>query len=87
MGLKGYRLWAMGQLDSTCRAPPLLLLLLELVQHVLIVAPLEVGHRLGPKGKERTHLPATHTHNLNRGHHPYAQTTLTHTAPIKQTRK
>jgi hypothetical protein len=23
MGLKGYRLWAMGQLDSTCRAPPL----------------------------------------------------------------
>jgi hypothetical protein len=23
MGLKGYRLWVMGQLDSTCRAPPL----------------------------------------------------------------
>jgi hypothetical protein len=23
MGLKGYRLWAMGQLDSTWRAPPL----------------------------------------------------------------
>jgi hypothetical protein len=22
MGLKCYRLWAMGQLDSTCRAPP-----------------------------------------------------------------
>jgi hypothetical protein len=22
MGLKGYRLWDMGQLDSTCRAPP-----------------------------------------------------------------
>jgi hypothetical protein len=22
MGLKGYRLWSMGQLDSTCRAPP-----------------------------------------------------------------
>ena len=22
MGLKGYRLWVMGQLDSTCRAPP-----------------------------------------------------------------
>jgi hypothetical protein len=22
MGLKGYRLWAMGQLDSTCSAPP-----------------------------------------------------------------
>jgi hypothetical protein len=22
MGLKGCRLWAMGQLDSTCRAPP-----------------------------------------------------------------
>jgi hypothetical protein len=22
MGLKGYRLWAMDQLDSTCRAPP-----------------------------------------------------------------
>jgi hypothetical protein len=22
MGLKGYGLWAMGQLDSTCRAPP-----------------------------------------------------------------
>jgi hypothetical protein len=22
MGLKGYRLWAMRQLDSTCRAPP-----------------------------------------------------------------
>jgi hypothetical protein len=22
MGLKGYRLWAMGQLDSTCRSPP-----------------------------------------------------------------
>jgi hypothetical protein len=24
MGLKGYRLWVMGQLDSTCRAPSLL---------------------------------------------------------------
>jgi hypothetical protein len=23
MGLKGYRLWAMGKLDSTCRAPPM----------------------------------------------------------------
>jgi hypothetical protein len=22
MGLKGYRLWATGQIDSTCRAPP-----------------------------------------------------------------
>jgi hypothetical protein len=22
MGVKGYRLWVMGQLDSTCRAPP-----------------------------------------------------------------
>jgi hypothetical protein len=22
MGLKGYRLWLMGQLDSTCSAPP-----------------------------------------------------------------
>jgi hypothetical protein len=22
MGLKGYRLWAMGQLDSTCSTPP-----------------------------------------------------------------
>jgi hypothetical protein len=22
MGLKGYRLWVMGQLDSTCTAPP-----------------------------------------------------------------
>jgi hypothetical protein len=22
MGLKDYRLWVMGQLDSTCRAPP-----------------------------------------------------------------
>jgi hypothetical protein len=22
MGLKGYSLWAMGHLDSTCRAPP-----------------------------------------------------------------
>jgi hypothetical protein len=22
MGLKGYRLWAMGHLESTCRAPP-----------------------------------------------------------------
>jgi hypothetical protein len=22
MGLKGYRLWAMGPLDSICRAPP-----------------------------------------------------------------
>jgi hypothetical protein len=22
MGLRGYRLWAMGQRDSTCRAPP-----------------------------------------------------------------
>jgi hypothetical protein len=30
MGLKGYRLWVMGQLDSTCRAPPLRLLLYEL---------------------------------------------------------
>jgi hypothetical protein len=27
MGLKGYRLWAMGKLDSTCRAPPRLLAL------------------------------------------------------------
>jgi hypothetical protein len=25
MGLQGYRLWVMGQLDSTCRAPPLAL--------------------------------------------------------------
>jgi hypothetical protein len=25
MGLKGYRLWVMGQLDSTCSAPPLIL--------------------------------------------------------------
>jgi hypothetical protein len=25
MGLKGYRLWVMGQLDSTCSAPPLAL--------------------------------------------------------------
>jgi hypothetical protein len=24
MGLKGYRLWVMRQLDSTCSAPPLL---------------------------------------------------------------
>jgi hypothetical protein len=23
MGLKGYRLWVMGQFDSTCSAPPL----------------------------------------------------------------
>jgi hypothetical protein len=23
MGLKGYRLWVMGQLDSTCSAPPM----------------------------------------------------------------
>jgi hypothetical protein len=23
MGLKGYMLWTVGQLDSTCRAPPL----------------------------------------------------------------
>jgi hypothetical protein len=23
MGLKGYRLWVMGKLESTCRAPPL----------------------------------------------------------------
>jgi hypothetical protein len=23
IGLKGYRLWATGQLDSTCRAPPM----------------------------------------------------------------
>jgi hypothetical protein len=22
MGLKGYRLWVMGKLDSTCTAPP-----------------------------------------------------------------
>jgi hypothetical protein len=22
MGLKGYRLWDMGQFDATCRAPP-----------------------------------------------------------------
>jgi hypothetical protein len=28
MGLKGYRLWAMGKLDSTCRAPPRGLVLL-----------------------------------------------------------
>jgi hypothetical protein len=26
MGLKGYRLWVMGQLDSTCRSPPLAVL-------------------------------------------------------------
>jgi hypothetical protein len=25
MGLKGYRLWVMGQLDSTCTAPPVVL--------------------------------------------------------------
>jgi hypothetical protein len=40
MGLKGYRLWVMGQLDSTCRAPP----------HLLsrpAVAPGQVGQRRG----------------------------------------
>jgi hypothetical protein len=26
MGLKGFRLWVMGQLDSTCAAPPLVFL-------------------------------------------------------------
>jgi hypothetical protein len=39
MGLKGYRLWVMGKLDSTCRAPPLhrqrqyRLLLVFVLQH------------------------------------------------------
>jgi hypothetical protein len=46
MGLKGYRLWAMGQLDSTCRAPPLPLplsraLALALVQVVAVQVAFE----------------------------------------------
>jgi hypothetical protein len=37
MGLKGYRLWVMGQLDSTCRAPPDALRLLKLLQLPLLL--------------------------------------------------
>jgi hypothetical protein len=40
MGLKGYRLWAMGQLDSTCRAPPI----------SSLYFPLRSGRRLHLKG-------------------------------------
>jgi hypothetical protein len=32
MGLKGYRLWVMGQLDSTCRAPPFAVQLRRILQ-------------------------------------------------------
>jgi hypothetical protein len=38
MGLKGYRLWAMGQLDSTCRAPP--------HPRVLVLYPLKIAATL-----------------------------------------
>jgi hypothetical protein len=34
MGLKGYRLWAMGQLDSTRSAPPVARV--RAAQHVLL---------------------------------------------------
>jgi hypothetical protein len=40
MGLKGYRLWDMGQLDSTCRAPPQR----ELLRHLLAVRLAEAVH-------------------------------------------
>jgi hypothetical protein len=43
MGLKGYRLWAMGQLDSTCRAPPRQLLRLQL----------QLGRRVLPQHEAR----------------------------------
>jgi hypothetical protein len=48
MGLKGYRLWAMGQLDSTCSAPPRAHLRLrrfrfaqELLLHRRVAVPVE----------------------------------------------
>jgi hypothetical protein len=49
MGLKGCRLWVMGQLDSTCRAPPRAALLVLLV----ILATLRLGIRLGLLGGGR----------------------------------
>ena len=54
MGLKGYRLWVMGQLDSTCRAPPLLLQPFQ-----LLVAGLarEVVHEDGEEKVEEDEVP------------------------------
>jgi hypothetical protein len=44
MGLKGYRLWVMGQLDSTCRAPPQV--------QGLVAGGVRVDHVL-PLGRQR----------------------------------
>jgi hypothetical protein len=44
MGLKGYRLWVMGQLDSTCRAPPRVLALPRGLEDALRRGPLLLDH-------------------------------------------
>jgi hypothetical protein len=44
MGLKGYGLWVMGQLDSMCRAPPQQVLCQRLV---VVQEGVVVAHRLG----------------------------------------
>jgi hypothetical protein len=46
MGLKGYRLWAMGQLDSTCSAPPLVRVVQEIRQLVRLEVLLVVAVQL-----------------------------------------
>jgi hypothetical protein len=55
MGLKGYRLWAMGQLDSTCRAPPR--------------SATAAGRRLFNLNHRRNGVSHQLTHNLHLRHH------------------
>ena len=55
MCLKGYSLWAMGQLDSTCKAPPLRVqdphaapLFVEVLPHAVGVRQARVAARVRP---------------------------------------
>jgi hypothetical protein len=50
MGLKAYRLWALGQLDSTCRAPPRL----RVQQRGEIREVGRLGHRV--RGKQAAEM-------------------------------
>jgi hypothetical protein len=65
MGLKGYRLWVMGQLDSTCRAPPR-----DGFQGVglgqrVVHGGQEIGLSLTPRGCQIVYIDHTGCHQLN----------------------
>jgi hypothetical protein len=73
MGLKGYRLWVMGQLDSTCRAPPREVYFHEMPRdggedHLAVLALDLVPERRGaltPGGCQAGHTGRTGCHQLN----------------------